>query len=175
MKTRYGSVALPLPISHGMLLVCGVVALLVTGCTARPSGAPDYVCDDPLMSPVYHIDNFGAIGVNNTNEYTLTSEPVEGSPDIFKVTLSGPVFKGFVVRAKTLSATNLGGFIVDPDGSDFKVMNCASEEDVAVTHTSSTEKSSITLFYLDGNNGNFVLQATTVINRNAYVTLIFEQ
>ncbi|XP_050738224.1 uncharacterized protein LOC127009313 [Eriocheir sinensis] len=158
-----------------ILLVCGVTALLVGGCSARSSGAPTSVCNDPLMEPTYHIDNFAATGVNNTNEYTLTSEPVVGSPGLFKVTLSGPVFKGYTVRATTTNAKNLGEFIADANASEFQVMHCASEKDVAVTHASATDKSSVTLFWLDRNNGNYVLQATVVPDINTYVTLIYEQ
>lgn len=64
-----------------MLIVSGLVALLAAGFMAYPTGAPSYVCDHPFMEPIFHRDNLSAIGYNNTDQYTLRSQSVDGSPE----------------------------------------------------------------------------------------------
>lgn len=45
------------------------------------TGAPTEVCDDPLMKPTYHIDNFGATDISNDKKYTLTVVPASNGAD----------------------------------------------------------------------------------------------
>ena len=44
-----------------------------------PTGAPDEVCDDDLLTPTFHVKNCMATGTHNVNQYSLTAEPVQGS------------------------------------------------------------------------------------------------
>ena len=67
-----------------MMILYGLLALLVGGCMAYPTGAPPSTCDDPFMEPTYHRDHLNATGYNNTNQYNLTRAPVEGSPKMIQ-------------------------------------------------------------------------------------------
>ncbi|XP_045137640.1 putative ferric-chelate reductase 1 [Portunus trituberculatus] len=157
-----------------LMIVCGVATLFVMGITAHPRGAPSSVCDDPFMEPIYHRDHLNATPYNNTDEYTLQSAPIEGRPGIVRVTLTGPRFKGFVVRASTTGGEiNQGQFIIDED-SDFHALHCSNNTDIAVTHSSPEFKDSVQLLLRDNNNGSYVFQATVVPTIETYYINIFE-
>lgn len=72
------------PYHSRMLLMCGVAALLVAGCSARSAGAPDSVCNDPDMVPTTHVSTFSATGVQNANQYALTAKPEPNRPGVIR-------------------------------------------------------------------------------------------
>ncbi|KAG0713193.1 Protein FAM136A [Chionoecetes opilio] len=119
---------------------------------ANPSGAPHHVCDDRMMIPTFHVNQFES--KVNDGTYTLLTQPSQDKPGQIDVSLSGANdFKGFVVRAETVGEKNVGNFVKDEKQVQFfKQMTCSNDTFVAVTHTNAGPKPSITLLW-DNNGG----------------------
>ncbi|KAG0722096.1 putative ferric-chelate reductase 1 [Chionoecetes opilio] len=156
------------------MLIVGLVVVLVAawGVMGHPTGAPSSVCDHPFMEPICHRDNLSAIGFNNTGQYSLCSDAVEGSPGRVMVTLTGASFKGFVIRATT-DGENLGEFNEEGSNVSFNDLTCSRQEDVAVTHVNANSKSSVSLVWEESNGGKSTFQATVVPSIETYVINIY--
>uniref|UniRef100_A0A5F8G6Y0 Ferric-chelate reductase 1 n=1 Tax=Monodelphis domestica TaxID=13616 RepID=A0A5F8G6Y0_MONDO len=88
--------------------------------------------------------------------------------DIIKVTLSGPLFKGFLLEArnaKDLNSSPIGSFrLIDEEES--QLLNCDQKEGSAVSHTSSSKKTQIQVYWKAPRNTEVSIQfLATVVEK----------
>ncbi|XP_044531816.1 ferric-chelate reductase 1-like [Gracilinanus agilis] len=88
--------------------------------------------------------------------------------DIIKVTLSGPLFKGFLLEArnaKDLNGSPIGSFrLIDEEVS--QLLNCDQKEGSAVSHTSPSKKTQIQVYWNAPRNAEVSIQfLATVVEK----------
>ncbi|GFN73736.1 ferric-chelate reductase 1 [Plakobranchus ocellatus] len=110
--------------------------------SSYPTGAPTGACTS--LNP----DSHGPSTAKDPSPYKLSFSSSTYKPgDVIKVTLSGAMFKGFLIVGRKegdVSMANVG-FFQSPSSSDAQLLCTTGKDGNGMTHTNNTVKSTITL------------------------------
>lgn len=145
-------------------LIPGVVCVLfVTSSlvSAYPTGAPAGACTS--LNP----DSHGPSTAKGPSPYTLSFSSSAYQPgQNIKVTLSGALFKGFLVVGRKVGDSTMAnvGYFQTPSGPDAQLQCITGKDGNGVTHTNNTVKSGITFDWKAPNSdvGDIVFHYTVV-------------
>uniref|UniRef100_A0A023FYL8 Putative secreted protein n=1 Tax=Amblyomma parvum TaxID=251391 RepID=A0A023FYL8_AMBPA len=139
-----------------------LLVALIGACWAHPDGAPASAC--ATMNPEHKDSKHEEAGPSTP--YTLVQDKREfKAGDTVAVTLSGPPFKGFFIKAFDDKNKEVGQF--EAGGESKPVTECSG-----VTHTSAAEKTAVKVLWKApaGAQGQVHFRATVVVTYHKYIS-----
>lgn len=163
-------------IMNKWLFVFGVLANIISSsywAVAYPDGAPSSTCDS--MTPSH--DEYASQTTTPPYSISVSETTVQAGENITVCLQAEPdcYFRGVLLKAIPADSdtTNgvVGTFTLDDDDNLYQYMNCSDILQSAITHTTSDNKTNLTVFWnAPSYNGNFKFIATVVLEFSTFWT-----